>query len=284
MRAFVFFCSALLLCCADNSVGPGTSTGSGPASTQENPPPAPAPAESGQVETPTENNGNVTITRPVDGASLEENPIRVEGTARTFENNVVLEVLDQGGDRILRTSTTATGELGEFNPWSAELWLTEWPGERVTVRAAEYSARDGSLSSLATVQLRNNVERREVTLFFPNARRSPNDCSVVYPVQHILPESKGIARLLTEALISGPTRFEQAQGYTSEFPQGTRVDSISIDGTTATVNLGVGMQNVGGSCRVQAIRASLENTLKQLPNIDRVRIAAGGSEELALQP
>lgn len=285
MRAFVFLFAIFLWGCVDSSIGPATSNRSTPETPRETVrSPTTNSPEKETVETPADNQGNVTISRPADGAVVEKNPIRVEGTARTFENNVVLEVLDQDGDRILRTSTTATGEPGEFSPWSADLWLTQWPGDRLTIRAAEYSTKDGSLRSLATVQLRNGVERRQVTLFFPNARRSANDCFAVYPVQHILPESVGTARLLIEALIAGPTMFEQAQGFTSEIPEEMRVESVSIDGTTVNVALGAEMQNVGGSCRVQSIRASLEKTLKQLSNIEQVRITAGGSEELALQP
>lgn len=228
--------------------------------------------------------GNVTIIRPVDGAVARENPLKVEGTARTFENNVVLEVHDEDGNRILQTATTARGDLGEFNPWSEDLWVTTWPGEELTVRAIEHSAKDGSIRSLASVTLKNGMEQREVALFFPNQQRSGNDCSRVHKVNHIVPNSVGMARLLTEALIAGPTRFEQAQGFTSEFPRGARVDSIEVDGSTVTIDFSPEMQNVGGSCRVQAIRASIEKTLTQLPNVSRVRITAGGSEELALQP
>jgi hypothetical protein len=93
-----------------------------------------------------------------------------------------------------------------------------------------------------------------------------------------------MARLLTETVMAGPTSLEQGQGFSGAFPRGARVNSIALDGTTVTIDFSPEMQNVGGSCRVQAIRASLEATLKQLPNVDRVRITAGGSEELALQP
>ncbi len=239
---------------------------------------------SAQPQRPDVNEGNVTITRPLEGAVAEANPIHLEGTARTFENNVVIEVLDSDGDQILQTSATAQGDLGNFNPWAKDLWLTEWPGESLTIRALEYSAKDGTIRSFTSVTLKNGMEKREVSLYFPNTRRSSDDCSITYKVNHIVPGSVAMARLLTEALIAGPTRFEQAQGFSSEFPRGALVDSIDIDGSTVIVDFSPEMQNVGGSCRVQAIRTSMEKTLTQLPNIDRVTITAGGSEPLALQP
>ncbi|HUO83851.1 MAG TPA: Gmad2 immunoglobulin-like domain-containing protein [Thermoanaerobaculia bacterium] len=286
MRSIILLTSMLFFACADNGNGtvassPGTVPPSQPGSTP--PPASPSDAEvPAAPETP--NAGNITITRPADGTVIRQNPITVEGTARTFENNVVLQVHDEEGNQILQTATTARGDLGTFNPWSEELWLTEWPGERLTVRGVEHSAKDGSIRSLSTVTLENGLERREVTLFFPNMQRTPNDCSVVHPAKHIVPNSVGMARLLTEALIAGPSHFETTQGFSSQFPRGARINSIDLDGSTITIDFSPEMQNVGGSCRVQSIRASIEKTLTQLPNVSRVRITAGGSEDLALQP
>ena len=283
MRSFVLILSFLLLACVDDTITPvATQPESSPPEVAGS---SPEDADAGEtLATPPRNEGNVTIRVPEDRTTLTTNPFTVEGTARTFENNVVVEVLDEEGDRILQTSTTARGELGSFNPWKTELWLTSWPGKAVTVRALEHSAKDGSVRSLAAVTLDNGIEQREITLYLPNERRSPNDCSVVHPVSHVVPASIGMARLLVESLLSGPTRFEQAQGFTSPFPPGARVESIAVDGSTVTVDFSAAMQNVGGSCRVQAIRAAIERTLEELPNVDRVRITAGGSEELALQP
>lgn len=285
MRVLCLILSFFLAACADDATSPVTSSPGTSTTVTTNGEIPDSPSSADRSKTPeSANAGNVTITSPSDGSVLTANPVEVAGTARTFENNVVLVVLDEDGDQILQTSTTARGDMGQFNPWNESLWLTRAPGKSMTIRALEHSAKDGSLRSFDSVTLKNGLEQREVTLFFPNTRRSPNDCSIVYPITHVVPSSVGMARLLTEALIAGPTRFQQAQGFTSEFPPGARVDSVVIDGSTVTVDFSPEMQNVGGSCRVQAIRASLEKTLTQLPNIDKVRITAGGSEELALQP
>jgi len=41
---------------------------------------------------------------------------------------------------------------------------------------------------------------------------------------------------------------------------------------------------VGGSCRVQAIRAEITQTLKQFPTVNEVFISVNGETELILQP
>ncbi|MDX1584331.1 MAG: Gmad2 immunoglobulin-like domain-containing protein [Thermoanaerobaculia bacterium] len=240
--------------------------------------------EDRSADEPAGREDNVRIDSPADGSAVVANPIEVSGTARTFENYVILQVRDSRGEQLLETSTTARGEIGHFNPWSTELWLTRWPGPEITLRAIEESARDGSIRSLETVTLRNEMRRREVILYFPNAETSPDDCSTVYPVTRVVPSSPGIARLLTEALIAGPTSSEKKRGFTSEFPRGTQVESIEINDGTLTVDLSSEARNVGGSCRAQAVRSSLDATLGQLSNVERVRITAAGSEELALQP
>jgi hypothetical protein len=227
---------------------------------------------------------DVIIDSPATGSAFESNPVRLEGRARTFENNVTLEMFDAEGELILTSWATATGEMGELSPWATELWVTNWPGAELTIRAVEYSAKDGSPRAVDEVRLRNESEPREITLYFPHMGRSGGDCARVYPVNRRVPATVSMARLLTEALIQGPTEGEKADGFSFDFPRSGRVQSIALRDGTLTIDFTSDLQNVGGSCRVQAIRASIEETMLQLPTVERVRILAGGSEELALQP
>lgn len=292
MRILLCFSILLMVSCSGSPDSSSTTTATSPPIDQSrtdtgrttSPPPSGAESKEREPSTPPkEDAGNVTIDTPRDGATVTRNPIEVSGTARTFENNVVLEV-HAGGRRVLQTATTARGDLGQFNPWSEELWLAEWPGDAITIRALEHSARDGSVRSQATVRLDNRIERREVTLFFPNTSKAPNDCSRVFPVTRMVPSSIAMAELLVRALMAGPDAEQRRSGFSAPFPDGTRLESVALRGGVLTVDFSSEMQNVGGSCRAQAIRASVEETLGRLPSVERVRITAGGSEELALQP
>ncbi|HEX7807962.1 MAG TPA: Gmad2 immunoglobulin-like domain-containing protein, partial [Thermoanaerobaculia bacterium] len=93
----------------------------------------PAPAK------PAEPQREITIEE-VDVA----NPIVVKGRARTFENNVVVRARGADGKIITETFTTSEGESGQHNPYRATIWLARDPGDRVTIEALEYSAKDGS--------------------------------------------------------------------------------------------------------------------------------------------
>src|SRR5688572_800199 len=55
------------------------------------------------------------------------NPVVVEGRARTFENNVIVRVRDARGGLIVEDFTTANGEMGQHNPFRAELFVTRDP-------------------------------------------------------------------------------------------------------------------------------------------------------------
>lgn len=210
----------------------------------------------------------ITIT-----AVKAANPLVIEGRARTFENNVVIRIRDAKGALMHETFTTSRGEIGHHNPYRTEVFVTRDPGGKVTVEALEYSARDGSDRSLVTKSVPYGVDMIAAVLHLPE--KGPADCSRVHPVQRSMPKSISMARLLVEALLREPAL---------PFPRGAAVNGIALRGAVLTVDFNEAVQNVGGSCAVQAIRAAVEETLVALPAVDRVVITAAGSEKLALQP
>lgn len=222
------------------------------------------------------------ITAPSEGEELRKNPVRIKGIARTFENNVSIRIVGTDGREVESTFTTARGEIGSFNPYSLDFWLTRDPGRDFSIQAVEYSAKDGKPRLLDSVAVKNDIEPIDVQLFFP--RSDGTDCQRVEPVTRRIPKSVAMARLLIEALMRGPTEDEKTMGVTNPMPRGATLTSVSVDGSTAVADFGSGMSNVGGSCRAQAVRASIETTLRALPTVKRVRILAAGDEATALQP
>jgi hypothetical protein len=249
MRVFSFFVCYLLLACSAPAPQP-------PATEQS----APSPRAEPKPE--------ITIN-----AVVPTNPVLVEGLARTFENNVVVRLRDANGALIHETFTTSVGESGHHNPYRAEVFVTRDPGGQITVEALEYSARDGAERSLTSRTISYGVSPVVADLYLPE--RSPTDCTRVHSIQRSMPKSIAMARLLVEALLREPA---------VPFPKGSRVNGIAIRNKVLTVDFNERLQNVGGSCAVQAIRAAVEKTLLDLPSVERVVITAQGSEKLALQP
>lgn len=206
------------------------------------------------------------------------NPVVVRGHARTFENAV--SVLARGtDDKVIReVHVMSDGEMGHHNPFEAELWLIR-ASTFVTVEAFEYSAKDGSVQSLATEDVDLPKETISAKLVFP-----AGDCTRFTTVTRTMPKSVSVARLLIEALLAGPMPAEKRKGASAPFPPDSAVKSVALREGVLTVDFHERLQNVGGSCAATAIRESVTRTLKQLPNVTRVVIKAGGSEALALQP
>lgn len=226
------------------------------------PPASPPSSPSARPDGPAK---NITIER-VEIA----NPIAIEGRARTFENHVTFRARNAGGEVIAQDYATATGEIGHHNPYRGTLWLTRDPGPRIVIEALEHSAKDGSEQSLVRAERPFDVELIDVTLYLPD-----ENCTAVHPQTRRIPKSIAMARLLVEALMADPK---------SPFPKGSRVESVNLRGGVLTVDFNERLQNVGGACAAQMIRASVTETLKRLPSVQNVVITAGGSEKLALQP
>lgn len=207
------------------------------------------------------------------------NPLVVKGRARTFENAVTVRVRDAAGTLVAEKHVTSVGEMGQHNPFEAQVWLVREPGARVTVEAFEFSAKDGSVRSLATKVIGYDVAPISLALIFPRG-----DCTTFGTVTRKAPKSIAMARLLVETLLVGPTAAEKKAGATSPFPTGSGVNSVILRNGIMTVDLNDRLRNVGGACAATAIRESLTRTLKQLPPVKQVVITAGGSAELALQP
>ena len=209
------------------------------------------------------------------------NPLVVFGRARTFENTGQVRARDANGREIVEVFTTSVGEMGNHNPYSAQVWLVRDPGPRLIVEAFEYSAENGSVRSLTSREMAYDVERMPVTLVFP---ASTDECTATRAVTRTVPKTVAISRLLAEALVAGPDSAERAGGARSPFPAGSRVQSVVLRDGTLTVDFNERLQNVGGACAATAIRAAVTNTLERLPTVRRVSVTAGGSEKLALQP
>ena len=184
-------------------------------------------------------------------------------------------VRDARGSVVSEVFETSVGEMGHHNPFVASVWLTRDPGPYVTVEAFEYSARDGSVRSLTSRRAHVPPARMRLQVLF-----ATDDCVRTAPFTREVPRAVAVARVLVEALVAGPTPEERSAGATAPFPVGARVNSIVLRDGVLTVDFNERLQNVGGSCAAQAIRASVTQTLERLPGVQRVLITAAGSRTL----
>jgi spore germination protein GerM len=88
-----------------------------------------------------------------------------------------------------------------------------------------------------------------------------------------------------EELLKGVSKEEQESGFYTSLNLGVRINKLTIEGGVARVDFDKQMEfEMGGSCRVSAIRAQITETLKQFPSVQSVIISVEGRTEDILQP
>jgi len=272
--------------------GPADSDGSSPSDNPVKNPPGGMPGTTPDPKpNPTQPSGNITIQSPQEGDYVNANGFVIRGLARTFENNVVYRVRDIATNKIIGQGfTTATGEMGQFSPYSATVAINksgvQFP-TRALVEVFENSAKDGSEINKVQVQVRMGVgadEPNAIEVFFSNAKKgSASNCNLVFSLPRSIPQTQALATIALQRLLAGPTSEERAQGYSSQIPAGTRLNKVSVASGVATADFSQELATAAGACRVQAIRAQIERTLKQFSTVKSVVITANGKRDV-LEP
>jgi spore germination protein GerM len=129
-------------------------------------------------------------------------------------------------------------------------------------------------------------EKITVKAFFNNSLMDPEiSCERVFPVEREVPKTQAVARAALEELLKGVSRKEQESGFYTSLNPGVKINKLTIEDGVARVDFDKQMEfEMGGSCRVSAIRAQITETLKQFPSVQSVIISVEGRTEDILQP
>jgi len=125
-----------------------------------------------------------------------------------------------------------------------------------------------------------------VKAYFNNNNLDPQiSCNKVFPNDREVPKTNATARAALEELLKGPTDKEKNAGYYTNINPGVKIQSLTITNGAASADFDKTLeQDVGGSCKVAAIRAQITETLKQFPNVTSVIISINGRTKDILQP
>lgn len=94
---------------------------------------------------------SIAITEPASG-SVVMNPVVVRGEADpTFEQNLVVRVLEADGTVISTTATTIQADVGQRGPFNLELPLIAGAERSLFIQVFATSARDGGVTHLSSV-------------------------------------------------------------------------------------------------------------------------------------
>lgn len=150
----------------------------------------------------------------------------------------------------------------------------------------------GGTQDVNTVKSPIENEYRTLSVFF-SKNGDMLDCSKTYSVERVLGRISDsqksalgeFAYLVLVDLLKGPTEQEKAQGLFTSINEGTRIQRVIIDSGIARVDFNARLnEGVAGSCRVQAIRSQITETLRQFTEVREVIISVDGNSEEILQP
>lgn len=254
---------------------------------------------------------NILVEFPADAAIVSVNALTVAGRARRSGGDVSITFKDAAGS-VLATATlplegAAQEEFGRFS--AALTFSSASPGVGTVEFVQSASSESAPMAPVVrrvlisstidqapgttevsdTKEVAPSAEGLKVKVYFHNGELGPaDDCSLVFPVERVVRDgydATGMKDALVE-LLSGPSAEEKSIGYTSAIPDGAALKDVSTDAKGVTIaDFAASLERgVAGSCRVQAIRAQIETTLRQFPATRDVIVSVEGRIDDALQP
>ncbi|MEK7612244.1 MAG: GerMN domain-containing protein [Patescibacteria group bacterium] len=234
----------------------------------------------------------IKITNPRPN-EVVTSPLSITGEARGywfFEASFPVELRDGNGNLLVQHYATAQGEwmTEDFVPYSSIISFTA-----PTTATGTLILRKDNPSGLAEhddalfIPVRfTSTETTSVQVYFSNDDLDPQaTCTAVFPVTRSVPKTQSVGKAALNELLKGPLTYELQENYKTNINTGVLLKSLTITNGTAYADFSEELdKNVGGSCRVTAIRAQIEKTLKQFPTVTAVIISVNGEVEEALQP
>jgi len=131
-------------------------------------------------------------------------------------------------------------------------------------------------------------ETVRITAFYSNSSRgSNNNCGAVFPLQRDVEKKYGSDIVNTiRGLLTPLADADRQAGWSSNVPNGAYLKSVVVKNGVAEVNFTSALDNVAGSCAVTALRAQIEQTVKQYAYVTSVLICVNGNcnQNEVLQP
>ncbi|MFA6145869.1 MAG: GerMN domain-containing protein [Patescibacteria group bacterium] len=239
---------------------------------------------------------DIKVTKPQSNETVFS-PLEIVGEARGtwfFEASFPIKLLDSSGTEIARGIAQAESDwmTENFVPFTATLQFnaaTETKGILILEKDNPSGLPENADELRVPVIIAPN-EMTTIKVYFNNNKLDPEiSCNKVFSVERKIIKTEAIGRAALEELLKGATEAEKAQGFFTSINSGVKIQKLIIDppagGGTAKVDFDKQLEfQVGGSCRVSAIRAQITETLKQFPTVKNVIISIDGRTEDILQP
>lgn len=272
-----------------------TSTAMAPTSQAQEPEPT--------VETPESAPRVIPAASIPDGSTCnDQKTICIAGLQKNAEidNPSLFTVMYMGNDEDMRLDVNiedAEGNGFAYATGPVEAASAASRPDTLEVRAFWQRLPSGTAGSLRVSSVKDRrislempvrfVKKTSMTrsLYFLSDKAAETDCSNVSATPVTLPASIYPVEATLRALLAIDSS-DTPNGATTSIPDRTGLVSLTVANGTATAVFDAGLErDGGGSCRVGAIRAQIEQTLKQFSSVKNVVIEVDGkTAEETLQP
>lgn len=210
-----------------------------------------------------------------------------------FEGQVgIVELLDSNNQELALALLLATDDWMTSSPinFIASLEFVSENDQNGTLVFSNENPSglpENSRTFSVPVKIKATGETQTVLAYFGyEGMGDTGSCNDVIALERIIPKTQAVARAAIEELLKGPTEQERMLGWYSSINSGVKIQSLSIDADgLARIDFDEQLEyQMGGSCRVAAIRAQITQTLKQFLSVKNVIISIDGRTEDILQP
>ena len=220
----------------------------------------------------------------------DENALYVSGQANTFEGNVGFSLYGDDGVLIQEDFTTAdrpgAGKIGDFE----KVMSFAAPLPHIVNGYLEVYAEDpmlGAKENLVVVPVYFAYnDTTELTVYFSHSAPAgmPGECMYLQTVSRFVMGTLAPAKATMQSMLLGPKTAEEANGFFSGIPSGTKLNSIYIENRIVYVDFSIELNSTAGSCGIAGVTAMIRENLLQFATIDDVVISVEGQTEDILQP
>ncbi|PIT88539.1 MAG: hypothetical protein COU29_02045 [Candidatus Magasanikbacteria bacterium CG10_big_fil_rev_8_21_14_0_10_36_32] len=240
---------------------------------------------------PSESCGEIYATKLIKPAFNEflVSPLILEGIMPGdwyFEANAIAELYDANGLQIAVASLQAQEEWMTSNPVLFK-GIIDFKIPNTTT--GTLVLKNDNPSDLP----KNNKSEsypvkfgQTIKVFFNNNKMDPEfSCNKVFPVERKIKKTEAVANASMEELLKGVTEEEKNNGFFTNINSGVKINSLDLNNGILKIDFDDEIEfQVGGSCRVTAIRAQIIETLKQFSTVKEVIISVNGRVDDILQP
>ncbi len=225
---------------------------------------------------------NLLVVSP-EPKSTVTSPLIVTGFGRTFEQTFGWRIKDSEGTVVaIGFDMTDAANIGQFGPFSFEVFLPALTSQSFTLQVFESSAKDGSDQSVVTVALNLlSLKTTSVSVYFRDTTKASRDCSAAYPVMRTMAETSAVGRASIYELLKGPSADEKKLGFLSQIPAGVTLSSLVISNGVAKADFSAALKPTRYPCVDGATARQISQTLEQFDSVDSAEITVAGAPFVA---